>query len=132
MLGSIPRKFSPYNTGGVRVAWTVGAEAANAIAVTGVVTGANGRAVPYAVVDVYLSGTAAVGDIVGTAPTGGVAVGTSGKILVSQVANKMFKVKCDSAGTFQLVLTDTGTPTFYAHAVLPDGVPSVSPAVTFA
>lgn len=113
------------------MAYTIGTEAADAITVTGTVYGANGRAME-AVLDVYLSGTASGADIVGTAPTGGVAVGANGKILASLVANKMVKVRTDSDGIFKLVLTDTGTPTFYLHAVLPDGTTVASGAVTFA
>lgn len=132
MLGVIPRRRSPYASGPTTVTWTVGAEAANAITVTGVVKGPNGRALANTVLDVYLSGTASGADIVGTAPTGGVAVGANGKILASLVANKMVKVRTDSDGIFKLVLTDTGTPTFYLHAVLPDGTTVASGAVTFA
>lgn len=131
MLGVIPRRRSPYASGPIRVAYTIGTEAADAITVTGTVYGANGRAME-AVLDVYLSGTASGADIVGTAPTGGVAVGANGKILASLVANKMVKVRTDSDGIFKLVLTDTGTPTFYLHAVLPDGTTVASGAVTFA
>ena len=132
MLGVIPRRKSPYASGPTTVTWTMGAEAANAITVTGVVKGPNGRALANTVIDVYVSGTAGGSDIVGTAPTGGVAIGTYGKILASLVTNKMVKVRTDSSGRFTLNLTDSGTATFYLHAVLPDGTTSASGAITFA
>ena len=132
MLGVIPRRKSPYASGPTRVAFTVGTEATNAIAVNGVVYGPNGRALADTVIDVYLSGTAGGADIVGTAPTGGMAIGTYGKILASIVTNKMVKVKTDSSGRFTLTLTDSGTPTFYMIAVLPDGTTVASGAITFA
>lgn len=129
---TVPRKHSPFAAGPTRVAWSVGAEATNAITVTGTVYGPGDSALGYTTLDVYLSGTANGADIVGTAPTGGVAIGANGKILASLVSNKMVKVRTDANGVFKLTLTDSGTPTFYLHAVLPDGTTSASGAVTFA
>ncbi len=132
MLGVIPRRKSPYASGPIRVAYTIGTETSDAITVTGTVYGANGRAME-AVLDVYLSGTASGEDIVGTAPAGGVAIGSYGKILATIVTNKMWKVRTDTSGRFQLTLTNATTaPTFYMHSVLPDGKTSVSGAITFA
>lgn len=132
-MRTVPKKHNPFAVGPVRVAFTVGAETSDAITVTGTVYGPGDTPLGYTVLDMYLSGTAAVGDIVGTAPAGGVAIGTYGKILVSLVSNKMWKVRTDSSGRFQLTLTNaTTTPTFYLHVQLPDGTTAVSGAITFA
>jgi hypothetical protein len=113
--------------------FTVGAEAANVITVTVQLTGPEGLPIAQRVaVRAYLSGVATGADIVGTAPTGGVAIGANGKILASMVTNKMLEVVTDAAGLVALALTDTGTPTFYLVVVLPDGTLAISGAITFA
>lgn len=126
--GSNPYHANYVDTG----TWTVGAEATNVITVSLQLKDSDGAnlATP-SVVTIYLSGVAAATAIVGTAPTGGVAV-TVGSTLLVEVAGKMLKVVSTAAGLVTITLTDTGTPTFYAAAVMPDGSILVSGAITFA
>ena len=113
---------------------TVGTENTNAINVAVQLKSDKAQAAiaTRRVLDVYISGVNTGADIVGTAPNGGVAIGTNGKILASVVADKYFKVVCNTSGQFDLTLTDSGTPTFYLVVVMPNGRLVISSAITFA
>lgn len=113
---------------------TVGTENTNAINVAVQLKSDKAQAAiaTRRVLDVYISGVNTGADIVGTAPNGGVAIGTTGAILASVVANKYFKVICNASGQFDLTLTDSGTPTFYLVVVMPNGRLVISSAITFA
>jgi hypothetical protein len=132
----LARKHLPIQVGGTgSISWSVGTEAANAIAVTGQIKDENGKNVTTGrTLTVYVSGVAdTVGaDVVGTAPTGGVAIGASGKVLAAVVANKVLIVATSATGAFVLTLTDTGTAGFRLVGVLPDGSRGVSGPVQFA
>lgn len=130
----VKAKLNPYYSESVSTAtFTVGAEAGNAINVAVQLKNGNGQNPSVRnVLPVFISGAATGADVVGTAPTGGVAIGTNGKVLASPVANKFFWVQSDAQGRFDLTLTDSGTPTFYLVVVLPDGSQLVSGAITFA
>lgn len=114
------------------VAFTVGAEAANAINVAIQVKDSNGkdastrRAFPW-----YLSGDAGGDTIASAAPSGGIAIGTDG-LLLEWTANLSGYVISEADGDIDVTLTDTGTPTFYLVLVLPNGALAVSGAITFA
>jgi hypothetical protein len=127
----VARKKSPYAVGPVAVTWVVGAEATNAITVTGTVKGPGGQALGYTTLDIMISDTATGADIAASAPSGGVAIGANGKILAAIVAGKLLKVRTGSTGTFQLTLTESTAKSFYVHVMLADGT-SVSQVVTFA
>lgn len=65
------------------------------------------------------------------APTGGIAIGTDGA-LIESVANLAGTVITEADGTFDVDITDTGTPTFYLVVVDKGGLLHVSDAITFA
>jgi hypothetical protein len=129
----ISRAKSPFSSGLVGSAvLTVGVEAANAIAVGIQLKGTDGKNLSQrAAVRVYISGANTGAGLVGTAPTGGVAISV-GNTLSVLTAGKEVNVVTDGNGAVTATLTDTGTPTFYVVVVLPDGSIAVSPAVTFA
>lgn len=112
--------FFPMRVGSLT--FTVGAEASNAIAVTGQLYDAGGKAVSgVAVLDVYLSDAATATDIAASAPSGGIAVGSYGKILATLVSGKMVRLASDASGRISLTLTESTAKTFYMAAVMPDG-----------
>lgn len=114
------------------VVWTVGAEATNVITVSAQLKDQDyNNVTKAALVTLFLSGTAAASALVTTAPTGGVAV-TVGSQANADVAGKMVRAFTNAAGLLTFTLTDTGTPTFYANIVGPDGYTHTSPAITFA
>lgn len=83
-------------------------------------------------VRVYLSGASTGATVVGTAPTGGAAIGTNGAVIAAITAGKVLDIVTDASGRFDLNITDTGTPTFYMVVVMPNGRLVVSSAITFA
>lgn len=110
----------------------VGTEATDVINVDIDLTDADGNNVTaITAVHAYLSDAATGSGVSGTAPSGGVAEGTNGK-LAETVANKVFILLSDATGNVDIDLTDTGTPTFYLVVVLPTGKVVVSDAITFA
>ena len=121
-------------SGAQSVVFTIGTEAADVINVSAVVKDYDVRAsVSEArVLTVFLSDDSGGIDIAATAPDGGIAAGTNGVILDAPVANKLLTVQTAIDGTFDIDITDSGTPTFYVVAVLPNGKQVVSEAVTFA
>jgi hypothetical protein len=127
----VPRKRSPYAVGPTAVTWSVGTESSNAISITGTVKGPGGQALGYVSLDVLISDTATGADVAASAPSGGVAIGSYGKILAAVVAGKLLKVRTDSSGRFQLTLTESTAKSFYVHATLPDGTTDAK-IVTFA
>ncbi|MBN2560665.1 MAG: hypothetical protein JXQ75_07020 [Phycisphaerae bacterium] len=76
-------------------------------------------------------GDAAYGDLVATAPSGGVSVATGQKLGSDLVSNKHLKVISSSDGTVAIDIADTGTPTFYLMAVGGGADLVASDAVTF-
>lgn len=115
------------------VDYSIAAEAANAIAVTASIKDGEGNALANKVnVWFYLSTDAEGDNIAATAPTGGVAFTGTDVFGAEAIADKLALVGTTSTGTFVATLTDTGTPTFYAVTVLPNGKRDVSAAITFA
>lgn len=111
---------------------TVGTENTNVINVAIQLTDGNGDDLANAAaVYFYLSDDSGGDGISGTAPTGGVAIGTDGKI-AEVVANKCGWLISETDGDIDVDITDTGTPTFYLVLVLPSGKVVVSDAITFA
>ena len=81
----------------------------------------------------FLSDASTGLDVTGTAPNGGVAGGTDGDILSEMTADKVFLLQTELDGDVDVVLTDSGTPTFYLVCIDPaDGRQTVSDAITFA
>lgn len=115
------------------VAFTIGAEAADAIKVT--IRLRKTAADPIAnrdVVRCYLSDDVNGDDVTAAAPSGGVATGASGFILAEEVANIVWTQQTGSAGACDVDITEVGAKTFYLVIVLPDGRIAVSGAITFA
>lgn len=113
------------------VTFTVNAEAANAITVNCQVTDARNKNMAQAAcLGFYLATDSAGLNPAGTAPTGGIAAGTNGA-LIEHTANLSGKAVTEADGKLDVVLTDTGTPTFYLVIVLPNGKLAVSSAITF-
>lgn len=81
-------------------------------------------------VDFLLTSDAA-GLVLGTAPTGTVTAGT-GTIQHSPVAKTFTHVVSDSTGLLEMDVVDSGTPTLWPVAVMPDGRRVVGPAMTWA
>ncbi|MCL4867798.1 MAG: hypothetical protein KJ063_02420 [Anaerolineae bacterium] len=117
----------------VAARFTVGTEAANAITVTvQLLDRQNGNEIHERVgMPWYLSGDANGDSIAGAAPTGGIAIGTDG-LLLEWTNNLSGLVVSEADGDIDVILTDTGTPTFYLVLVAPDGKLLVSGAITFA
>lgn len=110
----------------------VGTEATNVINVTVQLTDGNGAdlAVRGAVM-FYLSDDANGDSHSGTAPSGGIAIGTDG-VCIEWAANTAGMLISESDGDIDIDITDTGTPTFYLILVMPNGKLVASGAITFA
>lgn len=114
------------------VAFTVGAEAANAITVNVQMNDGNGDAMTVrSGLYFYLSDDANGDSIAATAPSTSVAAGTDG-FIDDVTAKKSFMGISEADGDLDVVITETGADTWYLVAVLPDGRLSVSGAITFA
>lgn len=112
--------------------FSIGTEAADVINVTLQVYNADGNATSLPVaLTAYLSDSSTGLNVAAIAPTGGVAVGTSG-FSTDIVAGKVFQLITDSSGFIDLNITDIGTPTFYLCVVAPYGSIKISEAITFA
>ena len=110
---------------------TVGAEAADARAITVQLEDGQGNAIAHrAVVDVVVLADANGDAIVGTGGSTGIAIGTDGAILATIVAKKVFKVISEADGDIDLTWTDTGTEAAYLGVILPNGRVVISDALT--
>jgi hypothetical protein len=105
---------------GSQVTWAVTAGAANVCILTGTVKNAAGTAVSAVhILDVYLS-TAADGSVISATSYSTGASITTGAAIVTQTANKAWRVATNSSGVFAISITATGKPaTEYAVAVIP-------------
>lgn len=79
----------------------------------------------------YLSDNADGSTIAGTAPSGGIAVGTDG-LAIPVVANKAFHLVSESDGDIDLDIVEASADTWYFVVVLSDGTLVISDAITFA
>jgi hypothetical protein len=114
------------------ITWTVGAEATNAITVSGQAFDEAGNEMAEACAFSWYWAN----DADGLTPTtvahdGGTAAGTDGAI-IEQVANLSGIAITEADGDIDIVATDAGAFTTYLVAVNPDGTLSVSAAVTHA
>ncbi|MCL4867759.1 MAG: hypothetical protein KJ063_02225 [Anaerolineae bacterium] len=112
--------------------FSIGTETANAIPVSiQLKDRENGNELgERAAVHWYLSSNAN-GDVVASAPSGGIAIGTDG-VLIEWTNNVSGMAISEADGDIDVVITDTGTPTFYLVLVMPDGKLAVSGPITFA
>ncbi len=101
----------------VQIAVTVGVESANTIAVTLQLQEADGT--PLArrwLAEVWLSGSA-YGDLVATAPSGGVTVATGQQLGAQLVTGKHLKIVSTADGQIIINLVEAGATAFYLMAV---------------
>lgn len=114
-------------------AFTIGAEAANAINVAVQIKSDKGQAAIASrrFLQVYLA-TSNTGATLAAAPDGGMAIGTNGVVLGALIANRMVSVLTDASGRFDLTLTESTAKSFYMVVVMPSGRLVVSGAITFA
>jgi hypothetical protein len=110
---------------------TVGAEATNVINVA--VQTRIGPVAPDVLqpIRAYLS-TDAAGQTLASAPSGGIAIGTDGTILVEEVANVVLSAVTEADGSIDFDLTEASTGTWYLNVILPNGKVVTSDAITFA
>ncbi|MFB0515162.1 MAG: hypothetical protein ACETWG_00985, partial [Candidatus Neomarinimicrobiota bacterium] len=79
----------------------------------------------------YLSDDANGDSIAGTAPDGGVAIGTDG-LAIPLVAGKAFQLVSEADGDIDINITESGIDTWYLILVMPNGKLVASNAITFA
>jgi hypothetical protein len=110
---------------------TVGAEAANAIAVAiQLEDKKNGGPISErASILAYISDDANGDSVAGTAPTS-VAIGTDG-LAIPLVAGKCFLLTSEVDGDIDLAIGEAGADTWYLVLVMPHGELVVSGAITF-
>lgn len=114
----------------VDAAITVGAEAADARAITIQLKDATGKAIAYReLVDVFVFADAAGAAFATTGGSTGIAIGASGALLTS-VAKKSFVATSTTAGVIALTWTDTGTEAAFLGVRLPSGRIVFSSALT--
>lgn len=111
---------------------TVGAEDGDDVTVNIQLTDAEGDDLAeIGVVTVFVSDAATGIGVAATAPDGGIAAGTDGAILAAVVAGKVVIAQSEADGDLDLVVTESGTDTFYLAVVLPGGRMVVSDALSF-
>lgn len=116
----------------VAASFTVGAEAANAIAVTVQLSDRkNGGDMSERINVAWYLSADANGDTIAAAPSSGIAIGTDG-LLIEWTANVAGMVTSEADGDIDVVLTEASTGTWYLVLVMPDGKLYVSGAITFA
>ncbi len=116
----------------VAASFTVGAEVANAIAVTVQLSDRkNGGDMSERINVAWYLSADANGDTIAAAPSSGIAIGTDG-LLIEWTANVAGMVTSEADGDIDVVLTEASTGTWYLALVMPDGKLYVSGAITFA
>lgn len=116
----------------LRVEYTIGTEATNAITVNiQVKDGGGGDVAERKCLAWYLSDDANGDSIAGSAPDGGIAAGTDG-LLIEWTANLAGVYTTEADGDMDFVITESGVDTWYLVTVLPNGSLAASGAITFA
>ncbi len=111
--------------------FVIGAEAADVINVGIQLKDADGADIAVrGNVFAYLSDDANGDSVAGTAPDGGVAVGTDG-LAIPVVAGKAFELISEADGDIDLDITESAGATWYLILVLPNGKLVASGAITF-
>lgn len=82
-------------------------------------------------IQAYLSDNDDGSTIAGTAPDGGVAIGSEG-LAIPLIAGKAFTLVTNADGEVDLDIEESGADTWYLVLLLPDGSILVSDALTFA
>lgn len=123
---------SPFKTVGISIAtFVIGAEATNVINVAVQLKDGDKEVAARGSVFAYLSDDANGDSVAGTAPDGGVAIGTDG-VAIPVVAGKAFQLVSEADGDIDLDVTESSTDTWYLVIVLPGGELVISDAITFA
>lgn len=121
---------TPFTEDAVDATITVGAEIANARAISIQFKDANGANMDAIVrCELHVLLDAAGVDFVATGGSTGIAAGASGKILAT-VAKKIFKAYSTTAGLLAISWTDTGTEVAFLGVLLPNGRMVFSSALT--
>jgi len=116
----------------IKPVFTVGAEAADVITVSvQLVDRENGNEISERVALLWYLSADANGDAIGTAPSGGTAAGTDGK-LSEWTANLEGMVTSEADGDIDIAMTEAGALTNHLILVMPDGKLYASPAITHA
>ncbi len=116
----------------LQVGFTIGTEATNAITVNVQVKDGNGGDIGERKALRWYLADDATGDApAAAAPDGGIAAGTDGALL-EYVANLSGTFITESDGDCDIVITESGTDTWYLVVILPNGSLAVSDAITFA
>ena len=125
-------KFDNARDLGIAAGFTIGAEAANAIAVTIQLKDRKngGDLAERAAIHWYLSADTN-GDAIAVVPDGGIAIGTDG-LLIEWTANLSGIAIRESDGDIDVVITESTANSFYLILVMPDGKLYSSGAITFA
>lgn len=114
------------------VAFTIGEEGGDVINVACQVKDADGANMDGVLnVLAFLTDSSGGLDIAATAPDGGVAAGTNGKILVQVVAGKMFWLQTNEAGQVDINITESGADTWYLLVNLIGTIFVTSGAINF-
>ena len=110
---------------------TVGTEDTNVVNVAIQLTDGNGDDLAnVAAVYFYISDDSGGDGVAATAPAGGIAIGTDGKI-AQVVSGKAGWLISEADGDIDIDVTETGTDTFYLVLILPSGETVVSSALSF-
>jgi hypothetical protein len=108
----------------------VGTEVPNDINVTVQLTDADGNDLATAAaIPFYLSSDTA-GQAIGTAPDGGIAIGTDG-LMIEWTANVAGLLISEADGDIDITFTESGSLTVYLVLVMPNGSLVISDAITF-
>ena len=131
-LTATPAELNVLDGAPMGATMVVGSESGNAINVTVQLEDADGAdlAVRGSVL-AYLSDDANGDSIAGTAPDGGVAIGTDG-LVIPVVTNKAMQLVSEADGDIDLDITESGIDTWYLILVMPNGKLLASAAITFA
>lgn len=126
-------KFQTHRDLKIGAKFTIGEEAANAIAVSvQLVDRENGNEIAERVaIPWYLSADANGDAIAAAAPSGGIAIGTDG-LLLEWTANLSGLAVSEADGDLDVAITEAAAKTFYLILAMPDGKLYSSGAITFA
>lgn len=108
----------------------VGTQAGNDINVTVQLKDSDGDLAVRGSLFAYLSDDANGDSIAGTAPSGGMAIGTDG-LLIPDVTGKSARLVSEADGDIDITITEAGADTWYLILVMPDGRLVASDAITF-
>lgn len=130
-LHKAPLQDSPFD--GVlptQATFTIGADAGTTVNVAiQLYSGGFELAEPGAV-QAYLSTLPTGMDVIGTAPSGGWAIGTDG-LLLPIVSGKYATLVSEADGDIDVTITEAGAAVYYLVLILPNGRLEISDAITF-